>query len=243
MNMIKAFTLIELLASMAIIALIIAILLPALKNARDSTKNVVCASNMRSIGIGLHLYGNDSDGFFPPMVQPAAGLGHVLYNGAYWNDVGWTGIGTLYRGQYLSDPQVFFCPSAEWRNFETCGASVSEEYISWSDALATSQASPGAVNIFSPYDYLAWYANGSAFGVFSGDWLPIAKFRHNLNTGGSVGRVILMDLFSWAYPASPYGPANHSDRGLNVLYLDGHAEWSNEYYSYGAFIEDIGYDK
>ena len=52
----KAFTLIELLVVVAIIALLIAILLPSLKRARDKAKNTVCMSNLHQMGVGCATY-------------------------------------------------------------------------------------------------------------------------------------------------------------------------------------------
>jgi len=57
-----AFTLIELLVVIAIIAILIAILLPALAGARESSKSVICLSNLRQIGTGLMAYAYDFKG-------------------------------------------------------------------------------------------------------------------------------------------------------------------------------------
>jgi prepilin-type N-terminal cleavage/methylation domain-containing protein/prepilin-type processing-associated H-X9-DG protein len=66
----KAFTLIELLVVVAIIALLISILLPSLNRAREQTKNVVCASNLRSMGQGVAIYTNENNGVLPGPLHP-----------------------------------------------------------------------------------------------------------------------------------------------------------------------------
>ncbi len=59
------FTLIELLVVIAIIAILAALLLPALSSARAAAKQSACSSNLRQLLLGMQMYSNDNDDYFP----------------------------------------------------------------------------------------------------------------------------------------------------------------------------------
>ena len=69
-----AFTLIELLVVISIIALLIALLLPALRQARTAANRMNCASNQRQLAVGIHAYANDENGELPTRSNISGGL-------------------------------------------------------------------------------------------------------------------------------------------------------------------------
>jgi prepilin-type N-terminal cleavage/methylation domain-containing protein len=117
----RAFTLVELMTVVAIIALLISILLPALGRAREMGRRTVCLANIRSMAQGCISYAAGSDGHFPVWNQTISGYAGI---GAEW---GWDGLSTpvpaiaspisntrnlwiLVRNQ-AGDPKTFICPS------------------------------------------------------------------------------------------------------------------------------------
>ncbi len=110
----SAFTLIELLVVIAVIAILLALLVPALRRARDQAKDVVCQSHLRGVGVAILMYLDDNSQRMPDMyTYTSASNGHL-----WWNDQGKLLKPTDSRAywgvtyfDYVRDRKLFGCPA------------------------------------------------------------------------------------------------------------------------------------
>lgn len=109
----RKFTLIELLVVIAIIAILAAMLLPALAKAREKSYSITCANKSKQIVSGALMYSNDFNDFCLPARAPLDGAFRS------WPHIGWTYItGTPFlhvygaSGQVSQNNKIFYCPSS-----------------------------------------------------------------------------------------------------------------------------------
>jgi len=210
-----AFTLIELLVVISIIALLISLLLPALRTAREAGRSTQCLSGLRQIGLAVVLYQNDHGDFFPA-IETGTTTGVDL---KFWP-------GRLWEAKYLSDPRVYVCPSAD------------ELSTRWLDEpRPTSALDTDWRNIHYAANYQHIYGNG--FSSIYPDRAAGTRYPIQVTRIVDTAKTISMldaqhgssPTFSWfyinSYPigGSPHRPhARHMNgTNVNVLWADGHA--------------------
>ncbi|CAG0965451.1 hypothetical protein PHYC_00958 [Phycisphaerales bacterium] len=134
------FSLLDVLVSISVIAVLIGLLLPSFAKVNETARRVVCQSNIRQIGLGVVMYADDYNGFLPPSeflrpVQPRSGEGKqnmdtLRLSPDREEGAPWDGLGLLYQYGYLSTPKIFYCPSHHGDNPYSAYA------LAWNEGLA-----------------------------------------------------------------------------------------------------------
>jgi prepilin-type N-terminal cleavage/methylation domain-containing protein len=207
----QGFTLLELLVVVAVLALLMSLLLPALGEARAAAKRATCASNLAQIGLATHAYAAEHGGLIP---RGPASLGpfdfssNQMATNQVWIGDGspefpavhpreYTGLGRL-LATGCPQARLFFCPA-------------DENHLSRAETprIGTGADAYGSY-LYRQLDYLPTEA---AHGVLD------QMGSHQV--GAAVVRVEALALDTNSLGPGPYYQANHGARQANVLFRDG----------------------
>jgi len=224
MNKRGGFTLIELIVVMAIIAILMALLLPALKSAKEKAKSNLCLTHMRQIAVAINVYANEYEG-------------HLPHTGRMGRTPQQNEGGYVYGGNYVSFPQ----------NPESCQRIRIEDGVIWPyvypgkerfkkmpdewyrDAskniyLCSSAVPPGVARGFSyPLNCFLEEAEG---GGYVGEGVNISRIKNTSNT------IMLVDESGYSCNDGHFMPQSNFDVGTeihggggNLAFCDFHASW------------------
>ncbi|MCF7958806.1 MAG: DUF1559 domain-containing protein [Phycisphaerae bacterium] len=214
----NGFTLIELLVVISVIALLVAILMPALNKARAQAKGVVCLSNLRQVGLAIKMYADDNDDYVPRNTGHASSIWILLF-------LPYVGHESDNMRDYR-EVDIYNCPSFPNSGFGREGISNAEQTVdyvqnSWADNIAGGErANATRLSNFSRPAGKIYLADNE-----NGPWRQIIRNVSDLETKRGRFDVWHPRHLPGGFDNERRVAATRHRAGCNNLFLDGHSNW------------------
>lgn len=226
----QGFTLVELLVVIGIIALLVAILLPALQKAKEQATKLQCSSNSRQLCLASNIYAKDDKKgvyLFSAAANGNDNIG-ILFGQGYTNYDGQNASGQylkLFTG-VLADPKVTICPSTNNRILPLTNGI----YPNLLENARNGSDDRGGHS----YECRSWiwtgqtYLDGRKFDHEYVRGVQVLVWKSLNNVRNPATCLLLTDaddigINNWPEPVS-----NHNTPGWNMAFCDGHTEWTHK---------------